>query len=79
LLALRAVLDDLTGRDVEAEYIDLRFAGQVVCKLRPELKEIAEVVVAPKAVIKRSPAKKGTPTRHGAGKKGRRSRHGRNT
>lgn len=79
LLALRAVLDDLAGKEVEVEYLDLRFAGQVVCKPRPEPKEIAEVVVAPKAVVKRSPVKKGAVSKHGAGKKGRRSRHGRNT
>jgi len=79
LLALRAVLSDLASKEVEVEYIDLRFVGQVVCKPRPEPKEIAEVVVAPKAVVKRSPAKKGSLTRHGVGKKGRRSRHGRNT
>lgn len=79
LHALSAVLDDLSRKETMLEYIDLRFSGQVVCKPVPEPKEIAEVVVAPKAVTKRPPAKKGAATKHGAGKKGRQTRHGRNT
>ncbi|MDZ4804745.1 MAG: cell division protein FtsQ/DivIB, partial [Candidatus Eisenbacteria bacterium] len=79
LLALRAVLDDLACKEIEPEYIDLRFAGQVVYKPKPARVEIVEVIVEPKAVVKRPPAKKGAVTKNGVGKKGSQGRHGRHT
>ncbi|TPW09779.1 MAG: hypothetical protein FD129_2096, partial [bacterium] len=79
LLALRAVLDDLMAKEIEPEYVDVRFAGQVVYKPKPTPEPIEVVTIQPEAVVKRPPVTKGATTKHGAGKKGRRSRNGRNT
>jgi cell division protein FtsQ len=89
LQALSAVLADLAEREVDVEYLDLRFAQQVVVKPIPEETETkvepepASPALAKPAISKpapkRTPAKKpgkGAPGK--AGNKGRRS-HGRHT
>lgn len=73
LMALRAVLDDLARQNVEAEYLDLRFAGQVVVMPVPEVEEAEDGAAGPEKKAG------GDAGRSGAAARGRRSRHGRNT
>lgn len=68
LQAFRAALDDLARRKIEARYWDLRFSGQVVVMRQPEAPE-------------EEPGTPSTPgaRKAGAGRTGRRIRHGRIT
>jgi cell division protein FtsQ len=70
LMAFRAVIEDLVAKDIDPEYLDLRFSGQIVVKPRPE----------PPDDEGKSGARVGNRTVKGdAGHRGRRSRHGLNT
>jgi hypothetical protein len=90
LLAFGAVLSDLDNREIDPEYLDLRFAEQVVVKPRANMETNTELEPAPPAIAKPAiskpaPKKKTTVKKPGksvtgkAGNKGRRSRHGRHT
>jgi cell division septal protein FtsQ len=57
LVAFGAVLADLEAKDIEPEYLDLRFARQVVVKPQPEDDEKTEPAPAPPTIAKPVPPK----------------------
>lgn len=67
LTAFRAVFEDLARKKIDSEYLDLRFAGQVIVKPRPE---------APGDHSELGPSGSGKPR---TVKRGRRSQNGLNT
>jgi len=89
LLAFAAVLHDLDDKEIEPEYLDLRFAEQVVVKPKAKVEtksepEPARPAIAKPAISKPAPKKTavkkpGKSVTGKAGNKGRRSRHGRHT